>query len=73
MFPYYFNVSLGYFGFVSVFRFRFGKSRHPHIGIVADVKQMSWDGKSADTKYLATMAKRMGLIGMWPLSPMSYW
>ena len=30
MFPYYFNVSFRYFGFVPVFRFRFGKSRHPY-------------------------------------------
>ena len=29
LFPYYFNVSFGYFGFVLVFRFRFGKSGHP--------------------------------------------
>ena len=29
MFPYYVNVYFRYFGFVPVFRFRFGKSRHP--------------------------------------------
>ena len=29
MFPYYVNVKFRYFGFVPVFRFRFGKSRHP--------------------------------------------
>ena len=33
----------------------------PHSGIVTDVKQMQWDVKSADMKYLATMAKNEGV------------
>ena len=36
MFPYYFNVLFRYFGFVPVFRFRFGKSRHPFAGMTLD-------------------------------------
>ena len=34
----------------------------PHIGIVTDVKKRSWDVKSADMKYLATMAKNEGVL-----------
>ena len=33
----------------------------PHIGIVTDFKQMSWDMKAADMKYHATMAEYEGV------------